>query len=305
MSTTNNMSKTKNKKILNQEIKSKDFIKFGFVEGMEEHIQSNKNTLQEYYQKHCGSDGKHILPDYDYERTMTGWLCILTLPDSKEFRAAGRNKKLAAQTAAGKALDVISALSTKPSSPHIHNPTANKALQWFFPGCLLVLIDLENAPKHDKERWNRVRWDCCRIEAFVGKMSSHATKDLKALYPFVTHFHIVNSAHRDAVDHAISVRAGEWVESMKHYLDREEGCLYDDAIYIVSRDRFAPALVDILRQKVPLSDIDLVHCININECFEYLENHATQSPRVCLTSSDHPHQPYNEHLVEAPTSIGH
>ena len=120
---------------------------------------------------------------------------------------------------------------------------------------------------------SRVLWDCTKIEAFVGKLSSHATKDLPALYPFVDKFHIVDSGHKDAVDHAISFRAGRWAESQIHsdyYINGPEGCVYDDAICIVSRDRFSPALVDVIRQHIGGRDPKVKHFINIDECFETL-----------------------------------
>lgn len=260
-------------------------------------IQSNKNELQEYYQQH---DSSGRLPSYTHRRDDSGmWITSLKLPDRDEaFIGSGRNKKIADQAAAGEALAALrgnnATLSRleNPTPPPLwsvapdgvgfqkHNPPG---IDWRLPGCVLVLIDLENSPNHDKTRWNRVRWDCSRVEAFVGKLSSHATKDLKALYPFVTTFHIVDSGHRDAVDHAISFRAGQWMESMKHanyYLEGEEGCLYDEKIYIVTRDRFGPALVDVLRQRLkelpPPEEgcLEVVHCINIDECFEILKERS-------------------------------
>jgi hypothetical protein len=266
-----------------------------------ERIQSNKNALQEYYQRNVarwGSDGKQILPVYEHYQSAEGWVCVLTLPDSnRQFEAVGRNKKEADQRAASLALADLSGITTPITPLQNQTPplkwsvTSAKESQfqekydgisWRLPGCVLVLIDLENSPNHDKRKWNGVRWDCSRVEAFVGKLSSHATKDLQSLYPFVTKFHIVNSGHRDAVDHAISARAGEWVEAQKHpdyYLEREEGCLYDDCIYIVSRDRFAPALVDVLNQKLAQTNkkkqIAVVHAINIDECFDLLDTKAS------------------------------
>lgn len=257
-----------------------------------------KNQLQEYYQRYhpkWDSNGKHVLPRYEHSRdgSTGGWATLLTLPDGGgQFTGSGQNKKISDQAAAARA--VIFLQERAPPSGVIENPTPPPLwsvapqgdgfvkqnppnIEWRLPGCVLVLIDLENSPGHDKARWNHVRWDCSRVEAFVGKLSSHATKDLASLYPFVTHFHIVDSGHRDAVDHAISCRAGQWVESMKHatyYLEGEEGCLYDECIHIITRDRFGPALVDVLRQLPPPEEegcLSVVHSINIDECFGLLE----------------------------------
>ena len=84
-------------------------------------------------------------------------------------------------------------------------PTAQTRL---YPGCFLILIDLDNSPNFTDRRWKHVKWECCHIAAFAGKMSSHANKDLPSLYPFVDEFHIIDCAMPDAVDHAISVRRG-------------------------------------------------------------------------------------------------
>lgn len=77
------------------------------------------------------------------------------------------------------------------------------------------------------------------------------------------------------MDHAISLRAGQWLEAQKHpdyYLDAEEGCFCDDEIYIVTRDRFGLALVDILRQHLDQSSHKAVpvHSTTIDQCFERL-----------------------------------
>jgi hypothetical protein len=238
---------------------------------------NNKNLLQEYYQR----DGKQSLPIYSHERSeQDGWICTITLPDGRTFQASGRNKKEADQIAAGQVMDMISGQVIERTSELDNKQNLSKQnlskqhkKDWRLPGCILVLIDLENSPGYDNDMWNHVQWDCSSIEAFAGKLSSHATKDLKELYPFVHKFHIVDSGHKDAVDHAISARAGAWLESMKHpdYYLHEDECIYDDAIHIVSRDRFALALVDVLRQQMPKDQyINVVHSINMDKCFSKL-----------------------------------
>jgi len=268
-------------------------------------VHSNKNALQEYYQREFprwGSDGKQILPVYDHHRSDQGWVCTLKLPEGGEFQATARNKKDADQDAASQALKALLGGTANPIQPTENAPLWSatprtviprtvipshvvEGVEFRLPGCVLVLIDLENSPGFNRKRWMNVRWDCSQVEAFVGKLSSHATKDLKSLYPYVNKFHIVNSGMKDAVDHAISVRAGQWLESMKHpkyYLEGEEGCLYDDCIFIVSRDRFAPALVDVLQQQLPRSEYQggrapgVIHSININECFGVLEEKSAK-----------------------------
>ena len=137
-----------------------------------------------------------------------------------------------------------------------------------YVGCNLILIDLENSPNYDKIKWEHVRWEDSLVEDFVGKLSSHASKDLKTLYPFVDKFHIVDSGMKDAVDHAISVRAGMWIESTR----QETSEVYDEGIYIISRDRFALALIDVIRQEMSTckDDTEFVHCVSIDECFQHL-----------------------------------
>lgn len=226
---------------------------------------SHKNRLQEICQRR-----KTLLPNYEHERIDIGWKSTVTLGEDQRFSGVGRTKKEADQIAANEALNHIDSLVAVPEE---------RKTQFKFAGCALILIDLENSPGYNKEKWENVRWDCSRIEAFVGKLSSHATKDLASLYPFVDKFHVINSSMKDAVDHAMSVRAGCWLESMKHpeyYCNREEDCVYDDAIYIISRDRFAAALIDVIQQRIPplsrpgAHRTDAVHSINIDQCFQSL-----------------------------------
>lgn len=244
---------------------------------------SNKNRLQEYFQK--TQNGR--LPTYSHHADLLGWVSTLTLPDRcGEFIAIGRTKKEADQIAAGQALQELDLIEET-----IEQRQLVQKHDFRLPGCLLVLIDLENSPGFERSQWLNVIWDCCRVEAFVGKLSSHATKDLRALYPFVDKFHIVDSGHRDAVDHAISVRAGQWLETFKHpkyYIEGEVGCLFDDAIFIVSRDRFAPALVDVLRQQLRSGNWktqEAIHSINIDECFEILDKKRSEGH--LLTGTNH------------------
>ena len=125
---------------------------------------------------------------------------------------------------------------------------------------MLILIDLENSPNFMKSRWLNVSFENCRLEAFVGSFSSHATKDLATLYPFVHTFHIVDSGHKDAVDHAISVRTGQWLSHLP-----------GGGVCIVSRDRFAAALVDVLLQQTP-ENTSVKQFMNMDQCFDALIN---------------------------------
>ena len=216
-------------------------------------MESKKNQLQEYFQKRDFTQ----LPVYSHRQTERGWVSTLKLPAGKEFEGLGTNKKSADQEAATLALSNFS-------------KSENQGVLFKFAGRVLVLIDLENTPVHNKNLWNIIRWDRSRIEAFVGKLSSHARKDLKDLYPFVDRFHIIDSGHKDAVDHAISVRAGEWLGAQKYHIDE---CTYEE-LHLVSRDRFASALIDVLKQKCNrfTKKPKLVHSINIDECFQFLNN---------------------------------
>jgi len=224
----------------------------------------NKNLLQEYFQKKDGKHGNNNLQlNYKSRQSDHGfWISILTLPDGRKFKGKGKRKKDAEQNAASAALLI---LIINPNEQKTKPNTKPNIIKYHFCGKNIILIDLENSPNYDKNKWLNIRWESTNIEAFVGKLSSHATKDLKTMYPFVSKFHIVDSGMKDAVDHAISVRAGIWLES-----SCESSYIADDCIYIVSRDRFSLALVDILKQYNPKSEI--VHCVNIDKCFDILAN---------------------------------
>lgn len=257
-------------------------------------MSSYKNELQEYYQK----QGSPSLPTYSHEwvaffRT-TGsegvqqgqWLSTLTLPDfpdskqsagddyPKIFQKFGATKRDADKNAAKMALEYLKS-STGTAAAHTRQ-TERKPNETNMPLTLkqswLVLIDLENSPNHTAERWNSIRWENCAIEAFVGKLSSHAQKDLTTLYPFVTTFHVVDSGHKDAVDHAISVRAGTWL-FCQSFIIQSLPLAREECFAVVSRDRFASALMDILRQQCDTNDLSakIAHYTTIDSCFENLQ----------------------------------
>lgn len=212
---------------------------------------SYKNQLQEYYQKR----GEQ-LPLYSHIETTEGWDSTVEICDGRKFHGTGKTKKFSDQDAAKLVLDSLF-LKSIPLCDIIER----------HPGCILVLIDLENSPKVDKE-WFNTRWTCCQLEAFVGKLSSHATKNLKALYPFVDKFHIIDSGHQDVVDHSISFRTGQWLENIPY----GDPCNFEDAIFIVSRDRFASALIDVLKQAIRKmkKQPEVENFINMNDCFNRL-----------------------------------
>jgi hypothetical protein len=224
---------------------------------------SYKNQLQEYYQKR----GKPI-PTYAHGSTISGWESTVVICDDRKFQSEGRTKKDADQEVAKMVLDTL--LSSEEEKVFLEGdlefvPYPKPTLK--SPGCVLILIDLENSPKVDKE-WLNIRWDCCQVEAFAGKLSSYATKNLEDLYPFVDEFHIVDSGYKDAADIAISFRAGRWLENIPY----GDPCNFEDAIFIVSRDRFASALVDVLKQSVREMKIqpEVANFINMNDCFDRL-----------------------------------
>ena len=241
-----------------------------------EQPRSFKNILQEHFQSRSLE-----LPRYIQFRSSTNeWSSTCVLPDGSRFSAIASSKKKADQLAAKAALDELGIGWGDDND----NGDLPRAPEFRFPGCMLVLIDLENSPGYDVSRWSRYIWDCCWVEAFMGKLSSHAEKPMEQLrrhYPFVREFRIVNSGHADAVDHAISVRAGQWIESLEHpgyYYRSDEGCLYEDGICIISRDRFSLALIDILKQNLserhPGSQANVRHFTNMNRCFEWLSEQA-------------------------------
>ncbi|HMP29416.1 MAG TPA: putative dsRNA-binding protein [Saprospiraceae bacterium] len=67
-----------------------------------EDIKSNKNILQEYYQKRGAN-----LPAYKNDRINGIWFCNIKLPDGKGFVGTGSTKKDADQDAARIALQYI------------------------------------------------------------------------------------------------------------------------------------------------------------------------------------------------------
>jgi hypothetical protein len=187
---------------------------------------SAKNTLQEYYQQR-----RLPLPTYTHVQHADGcWESTVQLSDVY-YIGRGKTKREADQNAAQQA---IAALMMKPAqTPAIEIDFTNT----------IVLIDLENAPQWTVRNVSITGGG--HIEAFVGAFSSMAseTANLAEMYPFATRIHIIRSGHRDAVDHAISVRAGELLHLHHKYI-------------IVSRDRFAAALCDILPNAQYVTSID-------------------------------------------------
>jgi len=185
---------------------------------------SVKNSLQEWCQLQLRSNLK--LPQYTFKSCNNGWSCTVQVPiemDKYEtFRAEAQNKKEASKLAAKLALDYIESAQSKEERKLPEKKDCT------------VLVDLENAPTCSNVSDTLLGG---HVEAFVGKLSSHANKDLLALYPFVDDFHIIDSGIKDAVDHAISVRAGIW-------LAKEES----QQLIIVTRDKFGYALRDVLVQ---------------------------------------------------------
>lgn len=242
---------------------------------MELEDYSYKNTLQEHFQRFVRTGTSAGLPKYFHRPTEYGWLSTVCLPGGSKYSAPGRNKKVADQAAARLALNALNLFESvvETDFDEDFNP---RLAQDERTTCALVLIDLENSPGYDSKQWKDMRLPCCAVEAFAGKLSSHAGKNLSTLYPFVTKFHIVDSGHKDAADHAMSVRAGRWLHTLEQSADAGASCIYRDALHIVSRDRFASALIDVLAQqlrgiersggKVPA----LVHSITIDECFKKL-----------------------------------
>lgn len=221
-------------------------------------MASAKNQLQEIYQKRHSP----TLPTYSHKQALAGagWASSVTLPDepTRFFQGFGRTKRDADQEAAQKALEFLNSMETstvpRPAPPMM----LDVRLEHIMTSPLLILIDLENSPKFMASRWENVRWPACRLEAFVGRFSSHAEKNLEALYPFIHTFHVIASGHRDAVDHAISVRAGQWLSCPE----------LQDGVMIISRDRFAAALVDVLRQQ---TEKEIEHHVNMDRCFDALK----------------------------------
>jgi hypothetical protein len=141
----------------------------------------------------------------------------------------------------------------------------------------LVLIDLENYPNINTSDFCNTTFIGIQFIAFVGRCSSHAEKNLSMIYPFVDNFVIVESVHRDAVDHYISMYAGSEI------VDRYE------RIVIVTRDRFGGPLVENVKQfckekfgdwdinnetSSEVENIETFHAVNATECFDYIKSNG-------------------------------
>lgn len=229
-------------------------------------MKSEKNQLQEFCQKR-----EILLPTYTTTRiggqdNLPAFQSRVVFNGKDYLGDVCTSKKGAEKSAANQALrsNELSATTQKQQQPQ---PTFTERETRPY----LVLIDLENSPNYTMAKWQTTRWKNARIEAFVGKLSSHAQKSivyLKQYYPFVDEIHIVNSGMKDAVDHAISVRAGEWLNVFRC----NSSHMYGAGVFIVSRDRFAVALRDILVQHLASAGVGgakIIHSVNIDECFEH------------------------------------
>ncbi len=204
---------------------------------------SAKNKLQEHFQKL-----KLDLPKYSHEMddAIRVWTSTVTLPTGEQFKARAANKVDADQMAASQAVIALN----------------HRTVQHFDGGDRLILIDLENAPQVDS-KWLSSIWNNCQIEAFVGALSPLAlrTTDLKSSYPFVHRFRLVNSGYPNAVDYDICMRVGAWMQDLVHVSDQP---LYRGGACIISRDRFAPTVVELTRA----AGNSAQHFTCIDECLE-------------------------------------
>lgn len=236
-----------------------------------------KNRLQEYFQRIKvvrDSDGNVELPTYTHQRTENGlWRTVLILPGGchPKFFAEMSTKKAADQEAAEMALKWLKAKET---------PT-----RWYLPGCCLVLINLGSHPMDalPEKEWNSVQWDCSKVEAFSSNSSvyGYTVEKLESLFPYVDRFHDVAGD----IQWSMACRIGQWLESFKHpdhYLDGEEGCLYEDTLFIVDGylDKSylnQPTLTNIDRQLEQLHlrvKPKVVICDTIEECFGMIMQNA-------------------------------
>lgn len=223
-----------------------------------------KSKLQIYCQKKFG--GK--LPSYDTKilEQSNEFISTVTLPDGTT--ATGKkcpNKKSAEKDAA------FMVMYRKPVEGRpipavcggIGELEKNSVIQ-----CLtakiytFVLVDLENYPQMNQPEFLNTKFLNVRFEAFVGKRSSHAQKNLEEIYPFMNNIVIVDSVYKDAVDHFISVRVGQLLGSPY--------APYDYQIIIVSRDAFAGAVVDCVQHYPNSGCKNCFHVTNAKDCFNLL-----------------------------------
>jgi hypothetical protein len=126
----------------------------------------------------------------------------------------------------------------------------------FIENKTVVLIDLENYPHMNTPNFLNTKFENVVFLGFVGKCSSYVHKNLKELYPFIKII-IVNSAHKDAVDHFISMFTGMILDKYTNFL-------------ILTKDRFAGSAVDAAKQLNPT--ITIMHVVKADDCYKELLN---------------------------------
>lgn len=126
----------------------------------------------------------------------------------------------------------------------------------------IVLIDLENYPQINTPNFLNSIFENIEFKGFVGKCSSHAQMNLSSKYPFVD-VEIVDSAHKDAVDHYISMYVGTILQK---YLQKYDGKLN---LIILTRDRFGGSACDAIKQFFP--ETNAYHVTKADECMELLK----------------------------------
>jgi hypothetical protein len=162
-------------------------------------LLSSKNQLQQHYQKLKSSK----LPTYENRQLSSFsadagscmWQSVVTLPDTEtRYTGIGWSKREADQAAAREALKMLEKKKKLGTGPGPAGELGSEGVsgEATVQKDVLILIDLENSPNYTVQNWSHIWWAGCQIEAFVGKLSSHANKDLKSIYPFVHQFHIVD-----------------------------------------------------------------------------------------------------------------
>lgn len=202
-----------------------------------------KNELQEYFQKR-----QLPLPVYKYTKmlfnmdTMIKWRAEVKLYDSEGvFRSdLCTSKKKADQNAAFKALQSLNNIDVNEiTKMDMDGDEYDKYDKYEFPNEYerLILVDIENLPLTFKHIDYQKQKEKTLIITVMSKFSSHYQFEKRQYYQQFSHIEVTNSGNKDAADTLLIFLVGKYLHN---------SC---NEIIIISRDRFAATLKDILIER--------------------------------------------------------
>lgn len=178
------------------------------------------------------------------EPHLPSWKATICLHDNKTFSGCGNKKGAAKEDAASKAIDHLT------QSLNVSNNTSKIINDDDFESCTnLIFVDLDNFPQIIKAH------DICEkynIIAFAAKNNPHIlSKDVSFK------INVIESTRRDAADHYLTWTLSVIISKYQHHFVKNN-C----SIYILSKDNFAGALVDIIKQE---TELDAKQIVNLKE----------------------------------------